>query len=528
LVLDPAPVSLAAIMTAARAGATDHAWALFERAGYARRDDDAAILAIKGRLLKDRGHYREAAQAYAAADAIVAQPYTRINTATLTLLAGDADAARAIAQGLIDWQDRDATIPETPYYLAATRAEALLLTGNSAGAETALDDALHCNHDGWDDHAITLRQLRMILNATGGDARWLDRFAPPRSAFFAGHLGVAARDTDALTAAVAKIIAGETIGFAYGALAAGADIVMAEAMLAAGAELHVVLPTGPDAFAAQSVTGYGEGWNDRYVRCLAAATSVRSVSAVAGRYEPLATQLAADVATGSAVLNAQRLQSKAVQLLVIDDGAGRYGDGLATEQIGERWAQTERTQHLIRWPRSAPVVASGLKTETEGRADRRLVAMLHIAIDGIDALDEAAFEAALDSKVIPLRSFAATLPVQPTLRTAHGNAIVVGFDNPAHAWAYARALLSYAAGKMPVRVAGHYGLAHWLDDPGALLGRNVTALVTLASVAMPGILTASGTLTTALFASASRDFHAELIGEIDAIDIYAMTARLKN
>ncbi len=520
---DPAPPSLAAIMTAARAGATDHAWAMFERAGYAKRTDDAAILAIKGRLLKDRARYADAAAAYAAADAIVAQPYTRINTATLTLLAGDPARARTIAQGLLDWQDRDATIPETPYYLAATRAEARLLLGDAKGAEAALDDAFRCNRDGWDDHATTLRQLRLILRQTGADAQWLDHFAPPRSAFFAGHLGIALSDSAALMAAVTDVLERANIGSGYGALAAGADIIIAEALLAKGAALHVVLPTQPDEFARQSVTDYGQEWVARYEHCLAAAASVRSVSSIAGRYEPLATQLAADCAMGAAVLNAKALETEAVQVLVIDEGPGRYGDGLATAQIGRRWADNGRQQRLIRWPRTAPVVASGLKTIREGRADRRLSAMLHIGFSGIDRLEENAFEAMIDAVVLPFRAFAATVTPQPSVALPSGNGLIVAFTQPEAAWAYARALLAQPAAALPLRIAGHYALAHWLEGPSALIGKGVAELQLLAGVAMPGVLTASGPFAAALFAGPVNPFHAELIGEIDAIDLYAIT-----
>lgn len=99
---------LPAIITAARAGALDHAETLFAAGGFDRRVDDPAALAVKGRLLKDRAAllplaerragFAAAAAAYAAADALAPQPYTRINLATLTMLAGNANVpvARSI------------------------------------------------------------------------------------------------------------------------------------------------------------------------------------------------------------------------------------------------------------------------------------------------------------------------------------------------------------------------------------------------------------------------------------------------
>jgi len=94
----PRRPSLPAIITAARAGALDQAWVQFEQGGYDRATTDPGALAVKGRLLKDRAlcappaerssRFAEAAAAYTAADAIAPQPYTRINIATLSLLAG--------------------------------------------------------------------------------------------------------------------------------------------------------------------------------------------------------------------------------------------------------------------------------------------------------------------------------------------------------------------------------------------------------------------------------------------------------
>ena len=155
--------TLPAIITAARAGALDHANRLFHAGGYDARSDDPAALAVKGRLLKDRAlrlpraeraaALAGAAEAYAAADALSPQPYTRINTATLTFLAGDRPAGSAIAHELLAWIERADGIAETPYYLAATRAEALLLCGDGAGAAAAMTTALEHDPDGWSDHA---------------------------------------------------------------------------------------------------------------------------------------------------------------------------------------------------------------------------------------------------------------------------------------------------------------------------------------------------------------------------------------
>jgi hypothetical protein len=507
---------------------------MFEAGGYAARADDPGALAVKGRLLKDvalrasAAHqpaaFADAARAYAAADALAPQPYTRINVATLSLLAGDAGHAAAIARDLLDWLSRDSAIAETPYYLAATRAEAHVLCGDIGAAQVALDTAYAADPDGWTDHAATLRQLQLILATRGDSNAWLDLFRPPHSLHFAGHLGVApASDLDVRVAAA---LAEARVGFGYGALAAGADIVIAEALLAAGAELHVVLPVPVETFRAQSVKPYAPEWQARFDACLEAATSLRELTRVDGAYEPLATALAADVAMGSAVLNARVLASEAVQLLVVDDGPGPFGAGLGTERDGLRWQRSGRPQHVIVHPRDGAVAASGARATPEGRPDRRLAAMLHIAFAGLDVLDDSAFAATVDSTLLPLRERLAAIEPQPDIVLPAGNSRIVGFADPAAAWAFGQALLAGHKGPLPLRIAGHYALAHWLDAPAALIGPAIVDLERIAGRAMLGVATVSETFVSALSACDAAEVRAEWIGELDdGARLFALAAQ---
>jgi hypothetical protein len=525
--------SLAAIITAARAGSIGYATALFEAGGWAMRDQDPAALATRARLLKDaalrtalperRALLAAAADAYGAADRVRPQPYTRINLASMRYLAGEHEAARAIAQDLLAWLAQATDLAETPYFIAATRAEAHLLCGDPAAAAAALRDAVAADPDGWSDRASTLRQFTLILDAMGADAGWMNEFRPPRSLNFAGHLGIAPAQAEGLRATIDTWLAEHRIGFGFGALAAGADIVVAEALIARGGELHVVLPTRLDTFVAQSVAPYDAAWGPRFAACLTAAHSVQCVTSVTGAYEPLATQLAADVAMGAAVLNARRLQSSAWQLLVIDDEPGAYGGGLGTRRIGERWRDRGRQDCLI-VPRSAPVPPSSRHPVPEGRHDRRLAAMLMITFAGLDTCDEGAFSDALDSVIAPFRQRSTALPVQPDLTLPMGNARLVAFADPDAAWAYAQGLLAMPPLPLPLRLAGHYGIAHWLDDPAALVGRAMADLAAIAGGALPGVLTASETLASALSVNLSHAMIAELVGEVDEIRLFALTA----
>ena len=195
------------------------AWALFSAAGYDQRGEDPAALAVKGRLLKGRarlasgaearGLYAAAAEAYAAANAQLAASYLAINAATLRLLAGDAAGASAAARGVLHQLGDPAAAMDTPYFLAATRAEAHMLLGNQAAAQQAMEQAAQAGPDGWADRAATVAQLREIAAAQNSDAAWIERFAPPASLHFAGHMGLASGSwtEEALSAAIRNVVA---------------------------------------------------------------------------------------------------------------------------------------------------------------------------------------------------------------------------------------------------------------------------------------------------------------------------------
>jgi len=180
-----------------------------------------------------------------------------INAATLSLLSGDRGRAEEIAREVLDRIAREPDEPETPYYRAATEAEALLLLGRRDEARAMLEAAVAAAPRAWEDHASTLRQFLIIQDVLGGDRAWLDLLRPPRSLHFAGD-------------GAAEAAADPDIGFGFGALAAGDELAAAEALLARGAELHVVLPSDPVSFAAAFVDP--EGKESR--ACAACARSI--------------------------------------------------------------------------------------------------------------------------------------------------------------------------------------------------------------------------------------------------------------
>jgi hypothetical protein len=371
-------VALAAIAALARAGAVARAWELYS-ATPAELQNSTAGLAIRGRLLKASARlapaaeaatlFAKAARAYAKADASGPAPYLLINAASMALLAGNRAGARAQAQIVLDRLDVPAPLDDTPYFLAATRAEALVLLGDARGAEAALASAVRADPDGWDDRAVTITQLAELCAAQGLHTDWLDRFRPPAALHFAGHMGLVsggAREAE-LAAQVDALLAAQPIGFAYGALAAGADLIVAERLLALGAELHVVLPAPPGDFRRQSVAPAGAEWQRRFDAALAVAASVAVVGPHAsGPHDPQATALAAEVAIGASLTAARRYATRARQWVVLDAAGG----GANSAAQAARWPDRP-SQSILTLPREGHTSAAfPPESNDPGRCDR--------------------------------------------------------------------------------------------------------------------------------------------------------------
>lgn len=314
--------SLTPILALARAGAGERAWETFGAAGLDRVSGDPAALSLRGRLLKDcaasvtgagrSALLQEAAEAYAAAAALAPATYPLINAATLSLLGGAPARAAQLATETLALLDSGAHEPDTAYWLGATRAEALLLLDREVEARAALREAIAGTPRAWEDHAVTIRQFRLILAEQGKSAAWLDACAPPPTVHFAGPIGIAPDDAR-LESAIDAAIAAIAPGMAVGALAAGFDIVAAERLVRAGVELHVILPAAVDAFIDASVAPAGAEWRTRFDALLAAAESVETLDLPAGLSAGAAV-LAEEMALGCAVRNARSFGVDTVML----------------------------------------------------------------------------------------------------------------------------------------------------------------------------------------------------------------------
>lgn len=519
----PSP-TLLTIIAHARSGALDHAWRLFREAGLEDVADDPAVLSLKGRLLKDqalstggvagRALYRHAADAYGRAGAISGATYPLINAATLALLADDPEQARRRARDVLARLEAGEPEPDTPYYQAATRAEALVLLGETAAARAALDEAMARAPRAWEDHASTLQQLARILAAQGADAAWLDRLRPPRCLHFGGHIAVGPDDLET-AAAVRDVLEAEGVGFGYGALAAGADIIIAEALLARGAELHLTLPAAPAVFRAASVAGRGGGWGERFDAALARADSLVWPGHADDRPTPPGLQLAAEAAMGAAVMQARTLATEAVQLLVLDAADPVAGEPGGSAWMGEAWRRAGGRQHRLRARRV------GVPPAVADVPARALAAVL--LVEAAEPVDGGLAAADLfAARVLPrLEALVAGLPTMLAPPSWRGGSVQLAFATPREAAAAALAFGAALRDEAAVRIAGAYGQAP-LDGEGRvrLVGPTAAMSLEILRSVPPGAIHLAEPFAMALLAAPDGlSVRLEYVGDLAGDDI---------
>jgi len=327
------------------------------------------IAALSARIAKDHAFQAAPAErpelAAAAAAAYedvyrrLGRSYAGVNAATLWLIAGRRTEAHQLAREVLEIVARETAALTGPtdaghYWAWVTRAEALLVLGDSAGAIAALTTAAVGAQDDLGAHATTRRQFRYLCKVLGIEpGPIIDVLAQPEVIHYCGHMtappGSTARFPHEQQAAVAEkirnILRARHVGFVYGSLACGADIMIAEAALELGAELHLVLPFDAEEFIGVSVERGGPGWIERFRVCFAAATSVTIASDSAYNGDDVLLAYATRIAMGQAMNRADSIDARVWQLAVFDGAGGPESAGTAHDI--RQWEHAGGTTEIV-------------------------------------------------------------------------------------------------------------------------------------------------------------------------------------
>ncbi len=348
---------------------------LREPAGAARAAHFARALALYGRA------YEDALRREAAADVI----YAGVNAATMAVLLGETERARAIATRVREVAGA-ATAPSGPaaYWREATLGETALVLGDREAARAHYGRAAALAGGRYGDLGSTRKQARLLAEHLGLDAGEIAAsLAPPPVLVFTGHMidrpGRAgarfpASLEPAVRAAIRERVATLRPAAAYGSAACGADLLCLELVREAGGETHVVLPFPAADFRRESVEFAGGDWGGRLDAALAAATSVTVASDHCASGSAAPYEYANLLLTGMGRLRAQALGSRLEALAVLDRGAAGAAGGAGS--AADLWSGLGLATHEIdlarlRGPSGAgvaesspsPAAAAGLRHE---------------------------------------------------------------------------------------------------------------------------------------------------------------------
>jgi hypothetical protein len=466
--------------------------------------DDAETLGMLARTHKDlallahdaarRGAHLEAGfalyeRAYRAtqrSDAAAAS-YTGINCATMAVLLGDLDRARAIASEVREICRR---LDAERYWKEATLGEAALILGDAAAAAAHYRNAASIAGGRYGDVSTTRRQARLLaahLPGAPGDAAQVLEIPP--IVVFTGHMidhpdRAFPRFPHSLEGAVRDAMRERLAAIAplavYSSAACGADILCLELARERGGETHVVLPFPPEEFRDASIDFAGGEWASRFDRVLAHADSVTITSDHRARDSAATFEYASLVMTGMSRLRSEMLDTSVRGLAVWDPNApGRAGGSAATvamwKQQGLAIEQVSLAQLRDEPPATSPAAPAQAHDSVPTGARHEIRSMLFADAVGYSKLSEDQ----VSSFVAEFLAAVAQLNRRTSHRCEHvetsGDGLYMVFASALDAGHYALELSALANGfnweaaglpsSFNLRIALHAGPVHCGVDP---------------------------------------------------------------
>ena len=276
--------------------------------------------------------------------------YSGINAATLALLLGRDEEARALASEvrlacLAELKKLPAKSPYR-YWPLATLGEACLILRRWNEAEDWYGKAAHLAKGNFADLSSTRRNARLILDHLGRDRAEIENaFKIPAVVVFTGHL-IDRPDRQvtrfppqlepAVRAAIGARLRKIDAGFGYASAACGSDIIFLETMMELGGEAHIVLPYDKKQFINDSVNIAPGNWTARFESVLKEANSVIVASNERLEEGSMSFEYANLLLQGLADIRARQLETRLLPLAVWDqqegDGPGGTSAAIANWQ----------------------------------------------------------------------------------------------------------------------------------------------------------------------------------------------------
>lgn len=269
--------------------------------------------------------------------------YAGINAATMAVLTGDFERARAIAREVRRICESDRSAGESassPYWREATLGEAALILGEPDAAALHYRRAADLAGSRFGDISSTRRQFRLLASCLpAASAASADALRIPPVLVFTGNMidhperrvprFPAAVEAGVRTAVMERLTVIRPVAV-YGSAACGADLLCLEAARELGCETHIVLPFPAAEFRRTSVDFARGNWGERFERALASAHSVTVASDHRASGSSATFEYANLILTGMGELRAQTLDTGLHGLAVWDPRIRGFAGGAAS------------------------------------------------------------------------------------------------------------------------------------------------------------------------------------------------------
>ena len=493
--------------------------------------------------------------------------WSGINAATMALLLGRQDDARALARKVQEacLAIRAEAPGQDDYWLLATLGEAALLMGETAAAQDWYGRAVALGAYSYGDLASTRRNARLILEQRQADPQPIESCFPiPRVAVFVGHLidrpgRLPPRFPPEFEADVRRqlidTLRRHDIGFGYSSAGNGGDILFLEALHEIGAEQAVVLPYNRAQFLDDSVDFVpGANWAERYWAALDRAAQVTIASEQRMLSGAMSYEYGFQLLDGMAAVRAEELDTGLLCVAVWDGRAGDGQGGTATSV--DYWRHAGREIEIIdldvmQRAAGTPIRIGGPAPLSEEPAqpsgfDARVVGLLFADVAGFSKLTEEQIPPFVRQYLGTVGEVVASSDEQPLLANTWGDGLYFVFSGVRETGCFALRLserlhaVDWTQYGLPatlsLRIAVHAGPAYACTDPvtGRLnfLGAHVALAARIEPITPPGAVYGSGAFAALAKSHQVEDFVCTYVGQtplakaFGTIPMYVLNSRM--
>lgn len=493
-------------------------------------------------------HLALAAERYKQAYGDSGSYYPGINAATMTLLLGEREEAKAIAAEV-----REKCLQELPpgkptnreYWLLATLGEAALILGDRSAAEDWYSQAVELARGQFGKLSSTRRNAASILEHADGDIDLIKKwFQIPRVVVFSGHVidrpdRATPRFPAELEPKVYEAIRDRLVKLdarlGYASAACGSDILFLEALAELGGELHIVLPYEREQFIKESVDIIPDGnWRERFEGVMERATeAIVPAHYNLGEESSVIYEYTNRLLYGLAKMRSEQLDTELMPLAVWNGKRGGIGGTATAVEYWQQWHEEVEIvdlESLLHSHGSSPAInlknsaISSLPPESE---ERLIMALLFGDVKGYSKLKE--------DQICPfVRYFfggAAELEARsaykPIAKNTWGDALYYVFPSVRDAGLFALELCDFVSNtdwaevglpaELSLRIGLHAGPVYRYSNPvtgkTSYGGTHVSHAARIEPIAPPGKVYASREFAAIASSEGVEEFACDYVGQ---------------